>query len=123
MRVTRRVSAASTGGEEQTGVVLRVGRFVVALRRGRTRASASRGCPEGERQRKKRTSSKGVHRAVTSRGTRATLAGVALGAAVREQMEPTRVPRSPGPRLVFLFATLVLTLAGKKKKDVHELYY
>ncbi|KAF7395933.1 hypothetical protein HZH68_009983 [Vespula germanica] len=27
-------------------------------------------------------------------------------------MEPTRVPRGPGPRLVFLFATLVLTFAA-----------
>ncbi|XP_029157249.1 uncharacterized protein LOC114929756 [Nylanderia fulva] len=27
-------------------------------------------------------------------------------------MEPSRVPRGPGPRLVFLFATLVLTFAA-----------
>lgn len=44
------------------------------------------------------------------------LCDTSVGAWARPRMEPTRVPRSPALRLVFLIATLALTLAGKNKQ-------
>lgn len=77
------------------------------------RASASRGC-RGEKARKSRF--QGCTSASNEGGER-RVAGVALGAATsKEHMEPTRVPRGPTSRLIFLFVTLVLTFAGKEPR-------
>lgn len=70
-----------------------------------------------EREPPKTESPGGVDRSVRNWRLSVRCAGFSVGCqrspwAPPARMEPTRVPRAPGPRLVFLVGTLALTFAG-----------